>query len=253
MTSVGNIRTAVLLPGTGSDEIFVRAVFERPLAAFGLRVVAPPHPRGEAVVTGYPALLDRIADGSREPLLVGGVSLGAHLAAEWAVRNTHRCAGVLAALPAWNGPGGTAPAALAATASADLVTRHGLDEALAMATRGVAPWLAEELTRAWPRHGTALAAGLRAAAGHPAPELADLRTLTVPVGIAACIDDPVHPAAVARAWAEALPRSALVETSLAALGADRESLGRAAALAWLRARTGGEPGSTGFAQRNRPT
>ncbi|EHR62094.1 alpha/beta fold hydrolase [Saccharomonospora cyanea] len=237
MTSVMPARTAVLLPGTGSDEIFVRAVFTRPLAAVGVAVTAPAPPPGEAVVTGYTALLDRIAERTDGPLLVGGVSLGAHLATAWAVRNADRCAGVLAALPAWNGPGETAPAAIAATASADLIERHGLDAALSLATRDVAPWLAEELTRAWRRHGQGLAASLRTAARHPAPELPALRTLDVPVGIATCVDDPVHPVAVARAWAGALPCSALVETTLDALGADRESLGRAATLAWLRATT----------------
>ncbi|CAM2973489.1 alpha/beta hydrolase [Saccharomonospora xinjiangensis] len=237
MTSVMPTRTAVLLPGTGSDETFVHAVFARPLASFGVMVIAPPPPPGAAVVSAYPAQLDRLADEAGQPLLVGGVSLGAHLATAWAVRNQGRCAGVLAALPAWNGPSAAAPAAVAANASSDLIERHGLDTALALATRDVAPWLADELSRAWRRHGAGLAASLRAAARHPAPELAELRTLDVPVGIAACVDDPVHPVAVARAWAEALPRSALVETTLDALGTDRESLGRAAVLAWSQARS----------------
>lgn len=228
-------RTAVLLPGTGSDEVFVRAVFTRPLAALGVTVLAPSPPPGAAVVTDYAPLLDRLTDGLDEPVLVGGISLGAHLASAWAVRNPDRCAGLLAALPAWTGPPMGAPASVAATASAELVERHGLTSALELATRDASPWLAAELTRAWRRHGTALAAGLRAAARHPAPELDDLRTLAVPVGIAACSDDPVHPAAVATAWATALPRAMVVRTTLAAMGADRESLGRAATLAWLHA------------------
>ncbi|MGW9306501.1 alpha/beta hydrolase [Saccharomonospora azurea] len=239
MTSVKPPRTAVLLPGTGSDEHFVRSVFSRPLAAVGVTVTAPPPPPGEDVVEGSLALLDRLADDADDadaPLLVGGISLGAHLATTWALANTHRCAGVLAALPAWNGPADAAPAALAARASADLIARHGVDAALDLATRGVAPWLAAELDRAWRRHGAGLAASLRAAAAHRAPALDELRTLDVPVGIAACRDDPVHPIAVARSWAAALPRTALVGTTLDALGADRESLGRAATLAWLHAR-----------------
>ena len=35
----------------------------------------------------------------RRPVLVGGISFGAHLAAEWAVRNPSRCAGLVLALP----------------------------------------------------------------------------------------------------------------------------------------------------------
>ncbi|WP_027947040.1 alpha/beta fold hydrolase [Amycolatopsis taiwanensis] len=233
MTSAIARPSAVLLPGTGSDEIFVRSVFAGPLAVAGVGAITPPPPPGELVGVEYLKLLDMLADAG--PLIVGGISFGAHLAVEWAVRNRHRCAGLLLALPAWHGEPGRAPASLAAMASADLVAAQGLEEALRRSTAGVAPWLAAELARAWRRHGHGLAASLRAAAARPAPPLSALRTLDVPAGIAACTDDPVHPLACARAWARALPRAALVETTLAALGEDRESLGRAAVLAWQRA------------------
>jgi pimeloyl-ACP methyl ester carboxylesterase len=222
-------KLAVMLPGTGSDEVFVRSVFGGPLAAAGIDACTPPPPAGEDLVTGYLALLDSLAE---TPLLVGGISFGAHLAAEWAVRNPDRCAGLLLALPAWHGRPDSAPASLAAKASAGLVTTRGLETALHRSTRDVAPWLAGELARAWRRHGDGLAASLRVAADRPAPTLAALRALRVPVGIAACTDDPLHPLAVAQAWSAALPRSSVRETTLAALGADRESLGRAAVLAW---------------------
>ncbi|GHF64909.1 pimeloyl-ACP methyl ester carboxylesterase [Amycolatopsis bartoniae] len=179
---------------------------------------------------GFLTLLDSLA--AETPLIVGGISFGAHLAAEWAVRNPDRCAGLLLALPAWHGEPAGAPASLAAKVSADLVEREGLEKALSLSVAGVAPWLAEELTRAWRRHGTGLAAGLRVAADRPAPTVDELRGLDIPVGIAACTDDPVHPMAVAREWAAALPRAVLRETTLTALGSDRESLGRAAVEAW---------------------
>ncbi|NIJ12684.1 pimeloyl-ACP methyl ester carboxylesterase [Saccharomonospora amisosensis] len=236
MTSVMPQLAAVVLPGTGSDEVFVRSVFARPLAALGIELIAPPPPRGADVVAGSGRLLDEIAGTVEGPLLVGGISLGAHLATEWALRRQDRCAGVLVALPAWNGAADAAPAAVAASVSADLVAREGVAAALEVATAGVAPWLAAELTRAWRRHGKELAASLRAASVHRAPELARLPELKVPVGIAACTDDPVHPVAVAHAWAQALPKAVLRETTLAAVGADRQVLGRAAVRAWLRAR-----------------
>lgn len=228
MTSAMPKRAAVLLPGTGSDEVLVRSVFAGPLAAAGVELIAPPPPRGAAVVKGCLELLDEAAATAPGPILTGGISLGAQLGTEWALRNPGRCAGVLAALPAWNGEPHDAPAAVAARHSADLVARAGLDVALATSIEGVAPWLAAELTRAWRRHGNDLADSLRAAADHPAPRLARLAALTVPVGIAACTDDPVHPVAVARAWQEALPRAGLCETTLEEFGADREALGRAA-------------------------
>jgi pimeloyl-ACP methyl ester carboxylesterase len=214
---------AVLLPGTASDEVFVASVFARPLADAGFTLVAPAS-RG---VREHFEALDAAWDGT--PLVVGGVSLGAHVAAAWAVRHPERCAGVLAALPAWHGPAEGAPAALAASACASVVETAGVDAALT----GVDGWLGAELRRAWPRYGGRLAAVLREAAGSASPTLAELGRVTAPVGVAACTDDPVHPVGVAREWVEALPRAALRTTTLAALGADRESLGRAALAAYL--------------------
>jgi pimeloyl-ACP methyl ester carboxylesterase len=224
---------AVLLPGTGSDEVFVRSVFAGPLAAAGVEALTPAPPAGEKLAVGFLTLLDSLADGRDQPLLVGGISFGAHLAAEWAVRNPGRCAGLLLAMPAWHGHPGDAPASLAAKASADLVEQQGLEAALRLSVAGVAPWLAAELTRAWRRHGDGLATSLRVAADYPAPTLDALRELDIPAGIAACVDDPVHPAEVADRWAGALPRAGVRETTLDALGADRESLGQAAVAAWL--------------------
>ncbi|TQM80172.1 hypothetical protein FHX81_2500 [Saccharothrix saharensis] len=218
---------AVLLPGTASDEVFISSVFARPLADAGISLVAPAS-RG---VAEHFAALDAAWTGA--PLLVGGVSLGAHVAATWAVRHPERCAGLLVALPAWHGRADGAPAALAALASASVVESAGVGAALT----GVDGWLGDELRRAWPRYGARLADVLREAAGSSAPTVAELRGLTVPVGVAACTDDPVHPVDVARTWVDALPRAALRTTTLAALGADRESLGRAALAAYLSLRT----------------
>ncbi|MBB4684780.1 alpha/beta fold hydrolase [Amycolatopsis jiangsuensis] len=235
MTSAIDVPAAVLLPGTGSDEVFVRSVFAGPLAALGVPLHTPAPVPGEGLAEGFLDALDRLS-ARYGAVLAGGISFGAHLAAEWAVAHPGRCAGLLAALPAWYGEPGPAPAALSATFTADLVAAHGVSAALAQAEAGSPPWLAAELGRAWPRHGDGLEAGLRVAAGRAAPTLAALRGLNVPAGIGACTDDPVHPAAVARTWAEALPHAACAETTLTALGADRESLGRATVLAYLRAR-----------------
>ncbi|WP_425457025.1 alpha/beta fold hydrolase [Amycolatopsis cihanbeyliensis] len=236
MTSTMPARLAVLLPGTGSDETFVRSVFAGPLRALGVEVLTPPPPPSETLTSGYLARLDADADAAGSPILVGGISLGAHLATEWALRNPARCAGVLAAMPAWNGLPADAPARQAALVSAEQVDRDGLEATLTRSAATMPTWLAGELHRAWRRYGDGLVPGLRAAAAHPAPELAELRALEVPVGIATCTDDPVHPARVAGEWAAALPRAAVCETTLDALGRDRESLGRATVLAWLRAR-----------------
>jgi len=229
-------RTAIMLPGTGSDDVFVRAVFEIPLAAVGIRLVAPPPVPGSTLAEAALEALSTSAFAA--PVLVGGVSFGAHLAAEWAVRNPDRCAGLLLALPAWHGPPGAAPASLSASLSAAQV--HSLGVAGALAAGDLPEWLSTELGRAWRGYGPKLADSLLAAAGRAAPTLAELAGVAVPAGLAACVDDPIHPAAEATTWADALPRASVCTTRLAVVGLDPESLGRAAVLAWLRA--GGRPG-----------
>ncbi|MGH3437250.1 MAG: alpha/beta fold hydrolase [Sciscionella sp.] len=226
-------RRAVLLPGTGSDEVFIGSVFRRPLADAGIDLHAVIAPAGTALVTASLAELDAAAaDG---PIIAGGISLGAHLAAQWALANPRRCAGLLLALPGWVGQPAEAPAAVAARLGAANIEREGMAEAIRTAIEGVDGWLAGELRRAWQRHGPALAASMRVAANHPAPSVAELRALRVPAGVAGCVDDPVHPARVARRWAGALPIAELASTTLAAIGADRQSLGRATLAALLRA------------------
>jgi pimeloyl-ACP methyl ester carboxylesterase len=230
---------AVLLPGTGSDEVFVRSVFEIPLAAVGVRTVAPPPRPGPGLGEAYLAALDEAAELSTKRVLAGGVSFGAHLAGEWALRNPDRCAGLLLALPAWSGEPGDSPAAVSARLGADAVRANGVETALADLHASVDPWLAAELGRAWRGYGEGLADSLRAAGGRPAPTLAELGKLDMPAGVAGCADDQVHPLAVAKEWTAALGRAQLRTTRLDIIGADPEALGRAVVLAWLRA--GGRP------------
>jgi pimeloyl-ACP methyl ester carboxylesterase len=196
----------------------------------GIQLVTPRPRPGSRLVKAYFAAL---AAAARQPVLVGGISLGAHLAAEWALENPDRCAGLLLALPAWNGSPEGAPAAVSARLSADTVRTRGLDATLAAVD--AAPWLSAELDRSWRRAGAGLAESLDIAATRPAPQLADLARIAAPTGIAACSDDLVHPHAVAERWARAIPGAQLCTTTLRALGEDRESLGRATVLAWLRA------------------
>lgn len=224
---------AVLLPGTGSDDVFVRSVFEVPFAAICVRTVTPKPVPGPMLAQAYLAALDEAAEDG--PVIAGGVSFGAHLAAEWALANRARCAGLVLALPGWSGTPGEAPGAVSARLAAALVRAGGVDAALATATAGVPPWLAAELTRSWRGYGDALADSLAAPAERPAPTLDELSTLDVPVGIAGFVDDPVHPLTVAKQWLTALPRATLCTTRLEIIGVDPEALGRAAVLAWLRA------------------
>ncbi|SDH14198.1 Alpha/beta hydrolase family protein [Lentzea fradiae] len=214
--------TVVLLPGTASDENFVRFVFAEPLSQVGAVLTAP---RVRTVADRVEAL-DNAWTG--HPIVVGGVSLGAHVAARWAAGNPDKCAGLVLALPAWTGPAGDAPAALAARVSARVVADQGLETALA----GTTGWLRDELSRAWRGYGDQLVPHLEEASASEAPTLDELRSLRVPTGIVGCTDDPVHPIEVAREWADALPRAVLTTTTLDAYP---HALGRAVQ-AWRRAR-----------------
>ncbi|GAA3236507.1 thioesterase [Pseudonocardia petroleophila] len=226
-----------MLPGSGSDEVFVRAAFAAPLRVAGVGLVAPAPRRGRDVVAGYRAALDAALARADGPLLVGGVSLGAHVAARWAAHaDPGRLAGLLLVLPAWGGDPADAPAALAARFTAAQVRRDGLAAAVASARSGAPRWLADELARAWARHGPGLPDALDAAAAEPGPSPAELRVLDVPAGVVGLSGDAVHPLAEARRWAALLPRAALVTSTLDAFGADPAVLGRAAVRGWARAR-----------------
>jgi pimeloyl-ACP methyl ester carboxylesterase len=240
--SVGHPVRAVLLPGSGSDDRFVRSVFAPALSALNVTLDAVAPRPGRDVVAGYRAALDAALDaalGGPGPLLVGGVSLGAHVATAWAAeQDPAALAGVLVALPAWTGAPDGAPAAAAARATAELVRTGGLAAAVAAAREGAPRWLSDELERAWAGYGTGLAAALDAAAAEPAPDPAALASLAVPVGIAALVDDPVHPLAIARAWERLLPRAATRTSTLTAFGADPAVLGHAAVRGWQQASGG---------------
>jgi pimeloyl-ACP methyl ester carboxylesterase len=229
----------MLLPGSGSDEVFVTAAFTRPLGALGLRLVAPRPAPGASVVASYLEALE-LAVESDAGAVVGGVSLGAQVAVRWAADRAARGlpgpGGLLLALPAWTGEPGDAPAAVAARATSAALRRDGLAAVVAEARANTPAWLGTELARAWTRHGAGLAESFETTAKTPGPTREQLAGLGVPVGLVGLLDDPVHPIDVARHWQAMLPRAALVTTTLGAMGRDPETLGRAAALAWSRAR-----------------
>lgn len=216
--------TTVLLPGTGSDDDYVYRVFAPALREVGA-VPVPHAPQPGRLIEGYLAALD---DAAREgPIAVGGVSLGAAVATAWAIAHPGRVMAVLAALPAWTGSPETAPAALAALASAHELRRDGLVAATARMRESSPPWLADELTRSWVGQWPELPDAMDAAAHYVAPTSSQLETLTAPMGVASASDDPIHPVEVGVEWVSAAPCAALRTISLAELGTDPAALGAA--------------------------
>ncbi|WLP91071.1 alpha/beta hydrolase [Gordonia sp. NB41Y] len=225
----------VALPGTGSDADFVRRAFGPTAADLGIELIGL-QPTDD-LIDGYRRRLTDIAD-QRGSILVGGVSIGAAVTVEWALgAGAGRCAGVWAALPAWSGPATTAVAAASARATAQALRADGLDATVAAMAQGSPTWLADELGRSWRALHPGLVVQLEQAAAYRAPTVAEIAGLTVPLGIVAAADDPLHPIDVARAWADAAAHASLAEVTLTAWGEQPELLGRACARAWQSVRT----------------
>jgi thioesterase domain-containing protein len=216
--------TTVLLPGTGSDDVYVRRAFSGPLRNAGARVVTPA-PRPDRLVDGYLCALD---DAAREgPVAVGGISIGAAVAAAWALAHPGHTVAVLAALPAWAGPPGSAPAALAARYSASQLRADGLAASTAQMRASSPTWLAEELTRSWRAQWPLLPDAMEEAAAYIAPSCDELTRLAAPLGVAAAVDDPIHPLQVGIDWVAAAPHAGLRTVTLDQIGADSATLGSA--------------------------
>jgi pimeloyl-ACP methyl ester carboxylesterase len=97
---------AVILPGAGSSADFVARAFAEPLRAAGYALVAVAPVPGPGLVAGAVQALDAASARYGPRLrLVGGVSLGAHLAARWASSRAGAPAGSGAGSPAGSGAG----------------------------------------------------------------------------------------------------------------------------------------------------
>jgi pimeloyl-ACP methyl ester carboxylesterase len=216
-----DVRT-VLLPGTGSDDDYVYRAFAPALHDAG--AVALAHtPEPGRLIAGY---LDAIEEAAHAgPIVVAGVSLGAAVAAAWAIAHPGRVLAVLAALPPWTGEPDDAPAAAAARQTADELRRDGLGATTTRMQRSSPAWLAAELTRSWVGQWPQLPEALTEAAGYVAPSTAQLATLTAPMGVVSATDDPVHPVEVGVEWVAAAPYASLRTITLDELGADPGLLG----------------------------
>ncbi len=212
----------VVLPGTGSDDDYVNRAFAAPLRRAGAVLVAAVPEPGQ-LIAGYRAAMDRTAHGG--PIAVGGVSIGAAVAVEWALTHPERTIAVLAALPPWTGAPGEAPGALAARYSAQQLRSAGLAAATRRLYATSPAWLADELARSWSAQWPQLPENMEEAASYVAPTRAQLARLAAPLGIAAASDDPIHPLAVATEWLGAAPRAAMRTVRLDDFGAEPARLG----------------------------
>jgi len=230
--SVGDARSpaAVIAHGSASTADFVIRVFENSVTSRGLRLVTWDRRSPPAEAVGELAALVEATDA----IVVGGISIGALIAAHHAVAAHERLQGLLLALPPWLGEPDDI-AALSATAASD-IAGHGVATALQAMAVHAPSWVAAEVTEAWLRWAApddkALIAELHATATTVGPTATDLSHCTVPTGIATFDDDPLHPVSAARAWAAALPRAATVTLPRERAASDRGVIGAAAVAAW---------------------
>lgn len=236
---------AVFLPGTGSDAEFAEAAFAPSFARRGMVTEAvQPDPSG--LVAGYTAALDEAAR-SHGPIVVGGISIGAAVAARWALSNPSNTAALVLALPAWTGDPDRSVAAISARFTAQALRADGLDAVTEAMVASSPKWLATTLRRSWAAQWPALPDALDEAASFRGPSLADLAQLEVPTAVVGASDDPVHPLAVARSWVRSLARGALRTVTLADIGDATSTIGDAAidAMVSLERDTDQDPGDTG--------
>lgn len=212
----------VLLPGTGSDDDFVYRAFSDPLHQVNALVITPT-PQPGRLIEGY---LQAIEDAARQgPVAVGGVSIGAVVAVNWALAHPGRAVAVLAALPPWTGAAGNAPAAVAARYTAHTLRSDGLVATTKAMQASSPPWLGDDLARSWLGQWPALPDAMEQAAGYAAPTIGELETLRTPMGVASAVDDAVHPVEVGAEWVNAAPLAALRTLTLAEIGAQPSRLG----------------------------
>ncbi len=217
---------AVVLPGTGSDARFADDAFSAALSDVGSTTLAvEPDPAG--VVESYLAALDHAAQ-RHGPILVAGISLGAAVAARWALDNPSSTIALALALPAWTGDPSDSPAATSARFTARSLREDGLAAVSAAMASSSPEWLARTLRRSWAAQWPGLPDALDEAARYRSLDLAGLARIQLPTVVVGAVDDAVHPIDIARQWAGTIPNCALRSVTLDDIGRDPGCLGRAA-------------------------
>lgn len=242
VTEVGESgRSAVVIAhGAGSSARFIVDAFAGPvlasgrcLVAFDLRGHGGSDPARDPVdhhLEVHAADLRAVATSVAGPIeVVGGVSLGGHAAVRAVASGDVTCGVVLACLPAWTGKAvdGVGPHAVVAAE----VREVGIAAVIARleAATDLPRWLREVLVRDYRSHDPgSLTAALLALDGGLAPDAEEVGRLPVPLAALGWPDDPGHPLAVARHWADLAPTSALRVLELGDLDHGVDHLGRIA-------------------------
>lgn len=217
---------AIMIPGAGSTADFIRRAFPPiPGVVDQVEALDPHHGNAGRALAELRARADRARrHGSR--VIVGGVSFGAHVAAQFCADADREPEALLAVMPAWSGAPG--PIGAATMAWAGQLASSGTEAILGGLQQSYpGDWVVAELSAAWTaRPADELAAELAAVAQTQAPTPAELAAVNVPTVVVGLRDDPLHPIEVARAWATSIPKSRLRIIDREGPAADRAILGR---------------------------
>lgn len=231
---------ALIAHGAGSSATFIGSVFAGPMHAAGLRLVTYDlrghggsglaRSSDDHHIDEHAADLAAVASSiPGEVTVVGGVSLGAHVAVRAITRERLACRAVLACLPAWSGKAAPGEGPHAATASE--VQHVGVARVIGrlQVEPGLPEWLRETLVSAYTRHDPAsLIAALTALDGGEAPSRTEIGSLPVPLAVVGWDGDPGHPLRVAREWADAAPIGLLLTVAMGDMEQGVERLGAGA-------------------------
>lgn len=158
----------------------------------------------DAVIAGIEAAVESAAQVTH----VVGVSLGAHATARWAATSplasptSGLSAQIVCALPAWGEVLGSAAEATAR--AGERIGQDGISATLAaLAADPASADVLKLLALAWAEYSDAeLAQCLATASRSPGPDAAELSRIVLPATFVGWHHDDMHPAAVARDWAE---------------------------------------------------
>lgn len=218
MTSLGQARAILALHGAGSDDRFARRVFSPLAEAAGVPLVAPFDPSRSVLDTFGEAIAQCCQRYGN--IIVAGTSLGAVCAAKYVAAHPQAPISALGAvLPPWTERAAGSPAALAASASAQMLRADGLNTTLESVVDSSPVWLGAELSRAWSRYSldqlVQAFSMVQSVVGVDSQQLASLQ---LPVAIVGCGGDAIHPASVALQWHAAVAHSSFEELSLGEFG-----------------------------------
>ncbi len=162
-----------------------------------------------------------LARGCGASSAIGGISLGAHGAMTTLLRTDPakwpRYA--IVAMPAWLGPPDHTAQVTLSTGRE--IATSGVSETLRrIESETPAPlrWIPATLAADWAQYDpSVLSSALITAAHQQAPTVEELNAVGVPTFVIAVTGDALHPAAIAHAWADALPHSDAVDIELTEL------------------------------------